>query len=317
MAERSSVERRDAGEGADADRGADLAVDLAVIGAGAAGLFASIWAARTNPRVRVIALDGARKLGAKILVAGGGRCNVTHHAVSERDFSGSTPAAIRRVLERFGVAQVVEYFGSLGVALTREQTGKLFPTTDDARTILNALLDDARNHGVTLMHPARVRAVRARAGASDSNEFARFELETDIGRVAAKRIILAAGGRALPKSGSDGAGFDLARSLGHSLSERITPALVPLLLADGHWIRTIPGVAADAEVVVRDGGRIVRRDRGSVLCTHFGLSGPAVLDASRHLLNAIDGTLSVRWLPGVPDDRLDAWLRAPEAPTIG
>ncbi|MBM4113675.1 MAG: aminoacetone oxidase family FAD-binding enzyme, partial [Phycisphaerae bacterium] len=86
---------------------------------------------------------------------------------------------------------------------------------------------------------------------------------------------------------------------------------------DGHWIRTIPGVAADAEVVVRDGGRIVRRDRGSVLCTHFGLSGPAVLDASRHLLNASDGTLSVRWLPGVPDDRLDAWLRAPEAPTIG
>lgn len=301
-------------------------VDCAIIGAGAAGLFAAIWAGRSAPGARVVALDGAKRLGAKILVAGGGRCNVTHFAVSERDFNGSTPASIRRVLARFGVEPTIDFFRALGVELKREHTGKLFPTTDDAHTVLNALLTEARRVGVELRYPARVRAVRALgalpvdgldamnalSAEADHGQRAsgapRFCIDFDGGVLLARCVIMATGGRALPKSGSDGFGFELARELGHSITPLITPSLVPLLLAEGHWIRSIQGVASVAEVVVRDAGRVIGRFQGSVLCTHFGLSGPAILDASRHLLHASDGSLSVRWLPDVPDERLDTWL---------
>lgn len=303
--------------------------DLVVVGAGAAGLFASIWAGRSEPGKRIVAFDGAKRLGAKILVAGGGRCNVTHHAVSERDFNGSTPASIRRILSKFGVDATVTFFRALGVELKREETGKLFPVTDDAHTVLNALLGEARRVGVELRHPSRVRSVRrlrdlAEAGATDRASVCgervdsirpgalklEFLIDHDGGQLIAPRVILATGGRALPKSGSDGFGFELARALGHSITPRITAALVPLKVADGHWVRSIPGVSSDAEIVVRDrpGGPIVGRFAGSVLCTHFGLSGPAILDASRHLLHTDGGTLSVRWIPSVPEERMEAWL---------
>ena len=102
--------------------------DVAIVGAGAAGLFASIWAARAaqdaGAPLRVVAFDGARRLGAKILVAGGGRCNVTHWRVDDADYAGSTSNAIRTVLRRFGVDTTVQFFAELGVELKREETGK-------------------------------------------------------------------------------------------------------------------------------------------------------------------------------------------------
>src|SRR6266496_1571330 len=117
---------------------------VAVVGAGAAGLMAAIHAARRGECGPVVALDGARVLGAKILVSGGGRCNVTHHQVDETVFNGSTPAAIRKVLRRFDVPRTIAFFREIGVELKREETGKLFPVTDRARTVLDALVGAAR-----------------------------------------------------------------------------------------------------------------------------------------------------------------------------
>jgi predicted flavoprotein YhiN len=137
--------------------------DILVIGAGAAGLFAATWAGRTagaaGRPVSITALDTARKLGANILVAGGGRCNVTHQRVSEADYAGSSPAAIRKVLRRFTVADTVAFFRAAGVALKTEVTGKLFPTSDSARTVLDALVREATKAGGRLLHPARVTAL--------------------------------------------------------------------------------------------------------------------------------------------------------------
>ena len=130
--------------------------DIAVIGAGAAGLMAGIWAGRSNPQRRIIALDGAKKLGAKILVAGGGRCNVTHDQVDAEAYAGSSRNAIRKVLRRFDVPETVAFFRELGVELKREETGKLFPVSDDAQTILDALLRAAAQANVSLKHPRRV-----------------------------------------------------------------------------------------------------------------------------------------------------------------
>ena len=111
--------------------------DVAVVGAGAAGLMAAIFAARSG--ARVVALDGAKRLGAKIVISGGGRCNVTHDVVYASDFNGSRNA-IAKILRTFDVPATIAFFADLGVTLKREETGKLFPTTDKARTVLDALL---------------------------------------------------------------------------------------------------------------------------------------------------------------------------------
>ncbi|HEV7501067.1 MAG TPA: aminoacetone oxidase family FAD-binding enzyme [Vicinamibacteria bacterium] len=278
------------------------------MGAGAAGLMAAIWAARSAPPGRrVVLVDGARVLGAKILVSGGGRCNVTHHEVDETAFNGSTPAAIRKVLRRFDVAPTIAFFRELGVELKREETGKLFPVTDRARTVLDALLGAARAAGVVLRHPFRVTTV--------ARESEAFVLTSADGQtIRAPRAVLATGGRSLPKTGSDGGGYALAESLGHTLTARVFPGLVPLVVPTGHFVRALSGLSVPVAVEVRSGsGRKRVEMRGSLLCTHFGLSGPAALDVSRHFLDArmddAHARLIVRWLPEDTAESVDAALR--------
>lgn len=288
--------------------------DLVVVGAGAAGLMAAIQAARTAPGLEVVVFDGARTLGAKILVAGGGRCNVTHHEVSAEDFAGSSRQAIAKVLREFPVSAVVEFFHRLGVELKREATGKLFPVTDRARTVLDALLDAVREEHVELLYPRRVEAVERAADG--------FRVRGAWGELVARRVILAAGGQALPRSGSDGAGVALARALGHTATATIFPALVPLVVPEEHWLRTISGIATPARVEVRGatGKRLAQLD-GDLLCTHFGLSGPVVLDISRHLLAArqadAGARLVVNFLPHAHPDNLTYELANLGRKTLG
>ncbi len=299
--------------------------DVAIVGAGAAGLFAAVWAGRTAAAgSRVVAFDGARKLGAKILVAGGGRCNVTHQVVSEHDFAGSTPPAIRKVLRRFPVERVVQFFAEAGVELKQEETGKLFPVSDSARTVLEALVGGAAAAGAQLVHPARVTAIEPLPTSEPGGDEAavagaapppRFRLVTDAGSCTARRVILCTGGKSLPKSGSDGLGHHLARALGHTITQPVVPALVPLLLPAGHWIRELSGLTLPTSVTLSTTtGRQLLATTGSTLCTHLGLSGPAVLDISRHWLVSRQADpavrLSLNWLPGETAESVDQLLLA-------
>lgn len=292
--------------------------DLVVVGAGAAGLFAAIWAGRTAAEaartLSVDALDGASRLGAKILVAGGGRCNVTHWRVDERDYAGSTAPAIRKVLRRFDESRTVEFFRELGVELKREDTGKLFPVTDNARTVLDALLGAARSAGVSLVHPDRVTAVTRRGDG--------FAVESASGTVEARRVVLCSGGKALPKSGSDGTGLEIARSLGHSITDHVVPSLVPLRLDAGHWITALSGLTVPAELVLRSGtGKRITAFADSTLCTHFGLSGPSVLNVSRHWtmtrFEDPGARLELCWTPGTDLEALDRQLVDAKGRSVG
>jgi predicted Rossmann fold flavoprotein len=283
--------------------------DILIVGAGAAGLFAATWAGRTarasGRPLSILALDGARKLGAKILVAGGGRCNVTHWKVTESDYAGSTPPAIRKVLRRFTVDDTVKFFAECGVELKREDTGKLFPVTDSARTVLDALVTAASRAGARLVHPARVTAIDSSADG--------FLVATEAGTIRAARVILCSGGKSLPKSGSDGTGLTIATGLGHSVTSPIVPALVPLVLPGDHWIRGLSGLTLPTEIVLLSaGGKRLRAFTGSTLCTHTGLSGPSVLDISRHWLVERSRDPAVRitinWLPGHSADDVDRLL---------
>jgi predicted Rossmann fold flavoprotein len=281
--------------------------DLAVVGGGAAGLTAAIFAAQAvPPGRRVVVLDGARTLGAKILVAGGGRCNVTHHEVLPRDYNGQQ-TIVRNVLAAFDAAATVRWFESLGVELKREPTGKLFPVTDSARTVLNALLGRCRELGVSLRTGCRVNQIDARAGGSEQD----FTVGYDGGSLRCGRLVVASGGRSLPRSGSDGAGWDLLRKLGHTVTPTYA-ALVPLVLAPQMFHAELAGIAQEAELSVWSGGKRVDHRAGSLLWTHFGVSGPVVMDVSRHWTVAQESgrepTVRCNLLPGETFESLDLWL---------
>jgi predicted Rossmann fold flavoprotein len=280
-------------------------VDIVVVGAGAAGLTAAIEAARDAPGRRIVAVDGARKLGAKILVSGGGRCNVTNEVVSPADFAGGSRNSIRKVLGRFTVADTIAFFEELGVELKREEGGKLFPTSDSARTIFDALLAAARTAGVAIRSPFRVDRIERTNGA--------FRLHTADEKIDAARVVLSTGGKSLPRTGSDGGGYALARALGHTTTQEIFPALVPLRLADGHRLTQLSGLSAPARLTVAGStGKRLASVEGSLLCTHFGLSGPAALDVSRHFIEAnshdADAALFCDWLPDETFEECEAAL---------
>ena len=291
------------------------AVDVAIVGAGAAGLAVAAFLGRRAPRLRVVLFEGARKPGAKILVSGGSRCNVTNATVTDRDFWGGSRASIRQVLRAFSVADTRQWFGRLGVTLHEEPLGKLFPDSNKSRDVLDALLREVTGVGAVLFVDHRVTALtRAEDG---------FVLETTHGPCKARRVVLATGGRALPKSGSDGGGYVLAHRLGHTIVDT-TPALAPLLLDEADAAHaTLSGVAHPAEITVWVDGRVSERLSGALLWAHFGISGPVALDASRVWARARierkDTSATMNVMAGAAFDTVDAHLvtLAQERPRAG
>jgi predicted Rossmann fold flavoprotein len=268
----------------------------------------ALVARRANPRRSVLLIEGAPRVGAKILVSGGGRCNVTNREVTERDFWGGRRSVIRRVLKACPAADTRQMFEALGVALREEPGGKLFPVSHRARNVRDALLAGTRNAGAHLRLDCRVQDVVRRVEG--------FDVVTAHGAIQSRRVVLATGGLSLPKTGSDGVGHEIARRLGHTIVP-MTPALVGLLLAPSHTDvhAQLAGVTHDAELSIWIDDRIHARVRGSLLWTHGGISGPAALDASRHVLQGRAAghrtKLTASFFPGYTFADLDAaWQRA-------
>jgi predicted Rossmann fold flavoprotein len=281
--------------------------DLVVIGAGAAGLAGAIFAAEalSGTASRVVLLDGATTIGAKILVSGGGRCNVTHCEVRPEDFHGPR-VLIRNVLAAFPVQATIDWFASLGVQLKKEETGKLFPVTDRSRTVLNALVRRCQDLNVSILAGHRV--IEATVIPLDRATEPTFLVRHQRGTVRARYVMLATGGRSLPRSGSDGSGWAIARSFGHSVT-RTAPALVPLVLEDTFVHAILSGVSMTVELLVLVNGHLIDRRTGSLLWTHFGISGPVVMDASRFysLANQAGHAVEVRcnFVPGSDAQTVD------------
>jgi predicted Rossmann fold flavoprotein len=277
-------------------------IDIAIIGGGAAGLAAGIFAAQTRPDFSIAILDGARAIGAKILVSGGGRCNVTNVRVTPADFNG-THRFVERVLQRFDEKATARWFDSLGVPLKEEPTGKLFPVTNTARTVLQALLNRNSTLGVRLLTRHRVKDLTPHERG--------FDIVTERETVSSRRVILATGGQSLPKTGSDGHGWTIARHLGHTVTPTF-PALVPLVLHDRFFHHTLSGISHEGTLMTRVDGKLVDRRTGSLLWTHFGISGPVTLDASRFWVIAHgqrqEIALFLNLFPGQSFDDIDGWL---------
>jgi hypothetical protein len=325
---------------------------VAVVGAGAAGLTAALRAAENGARVTL--LNAHPKIGLKILISGGTRCNVTHREVAERDFNGGSRHFVRNVLRAFTPDQTREWIESLGVALKLEATGKYFPVSDNAHSVLDALLGAVERAGAELIAGARVVRViaasdAARASAPDaaSAGVARFRLGIQRVRESAAfaggvrgydvsewslpasepdewierdAVILATGGLSFPRTGSDGTGYALARSLGHTIVPP-TPALTPLASSDP-LCGLVQGLTLEVELSLWVSGRRVESTRGSFLFTHFGYSGPAALDLSRHWLRSPSDAgrrVTANFLPGETIESFTrAWVeRSASEPRLG
>jgi predicted flavoprotein YhiN len=285
----------------------EAAKRVAVIGAGAAGLTAAIRAAESGARVTL--LNAHPKIGLKILMSGGTRCNVTHREVDASDYNGGSRNVVARILRSFTPAQTLEWMTSLGVALKLEETGKYFPESDDAQTVLDGLVRGAEKAGVTVKAGARVVRLERREGArfrigiqrvDDATAFtprvvSRSHTDWRLPEVTvdqwleADAVIAASGGLSFPRTGSDGTGYGLLTAFGHSVTATV-PALTPLTSSDTMCAR-MQGVTVMAELTLWSGGKKIAETGGSFLFTHFGYSGPAALDMSRH------------WLLAPPNDR--------------
>ena len=283
---------------------------VAVVGAGAAGLMAAIFAARAG--ADVVLLERTDDGGRKILISGGGRCNILPSvARPERYVTDSSPNTLRKILRSWPLAEQIAFFEDvLGMPLEREEeTGKLFPSSHKARDVRDALVARVREAGARIWFGARVRDVTPEAGGW------RIAIE-DSPPLHAASVILATGGLSVPATGSDGGGLALARKLGHEVHPTY-PALTPLT-ASPHPHADLSGVSLTVTLRA-PGTKPAFETTDGFLVTHRGWSGPSVLDAS-HL--AIRGRpdggrqeLLVQWTPR-DSDAWDAELAAGGQATV-
>lgn len=285
-----------------------------VVGAGAAGLMAAIFAAGGSRPV--LLLEGGDRPGKKILISGGGRCNVLPARAAAEDFySDSSPHLLAKILRGWPLVEVRRFFeAELRVPLTLEaESGKLFPTSNRARDVLAALLAAAQARGVTLEVGARVSALRPAA------EGWRVTL-ADGRALLAGRVILATGGLSAPATGSDGAGLAIARALGHAIAPPY-PALTPLT-CDNPAHRALAGLSLQQVSLsaALPGGNRLFRVSGGFLFTHRGYSGPAVLNISHLAVRSLmlggpRASVWVQWSP-LGAEVWDALLRSRKGPLL-
>lgn len=263
---------------------------VVIAGGGAAGFFAAIACIETNPSAEVLLVEATAHPLAKVRVSGGGRCNVTHACFEPRDLVKRYPRGGRELLgafHRFQPRDTVAWFAAHGVELKTEADGRMFPVTDTSETIVNCLLGVAARAGVKLRTRSSLASVERRPGGG-------FHVGLVGGEsLACDRLLLATGGT----RGS--AGHTLAQALGHTI-EPLAPSLFTFNVSDDR-IRGLAGISvADAVVSVP---LTKRSERGPVLVTHWGLSGPAILRLSAWGARELQGLeyrfpLAVNWCGG-------------------
>ncbi len=244
---------------------------VAVIGAGASGLAASIACMRKFREKgfegRVILFESLPRCGKKILVTGNGRCNLTNEFAETTPYGGDGEFA-RKVISRFTPDDTIDFFYSLGLLCRREDEGRIYPMSGQAASVLDALRLESERLGCETITDTKITSVRKKGKKFVLNN----EFYTDA-------VILAAGGKASPKQGSDGSGYPLAQNLGHTVT-KLYPALVPLT-AKGDFFRSLKGIRAEGNIALSLDGKVIGREKGEIQFTDFGLSGIAVMQLSR------------------------------------
>ena len=267
-----------------------MAQNITIVGGGAAGMTAAIAAAGAGASVTLV--EGGNTLGKKILSTGNGRCNLSNRHMDPGCFRSENPEAAAEVISRFGREDTLSFFRGLGLYFS-DRNGYLYPRSEQAAAVRNALESAVKQSGADILTGQKVLAVvRKKDG---------YHLETSTGKkIHTSCLILAAGGAAAPKTGSDGSGCRLAESLGHTIRPTV-PALVPLILQDTALCRIWKGVRTKGRISLLTDGEEAAADTGELQLTENGVSGIPAFQVSRYAGLALrEGrtvTVSLDFLP--------------------
>lgn len=279
--------------------------DVVVVGGGPSGIMAAGRAAALG--AKVILLEKNESLGKKLLLTGGGRCNLTNVDFEKDSFRRHfAPVAkfLHSPFSRFDVSDTLDFFHTHGMRTKVEQEGRVFPVSDRSQSVLDALLSFVREGNVTVRCSSRISGLEVEDGCLSGVRFA------DGFVVHGRSVIVATGGKSHPETGSTGEGFAWLEALGHEIV-RPDLSLVPVRIKE-RWVRELSGLSlADAGFSAVQGDKVLATGRGKALFTHFGLSGPAVLNLSRTVGKAlVSGEVSIYadLFPGESEEVVDTRL---------
>ncbi len=265
--------------------------DVIIVGAGASGLIAGIYAAKSGKSV--LLLDHMKKPGKKILVTGNGKCNLSNQSQPHSAYRCTQFGFAQEVFSKFGLIETLEFFKSIGIC-TKSKNGYLYPLSEQASCVVDALCDDLKHAGVKIVTEVHVSQVHA-------NDV--FLLQTKDMDYTCRSLILAAGGCASPKQGSDGSGYDLAKELGHTILPPL-PALVSLVSSDTKY-KKISGVRREASVTLQANGKVYK-ESGEIIFTDTGVSGIPVMQLSRFASSGLSkGQKVIMLLDLFPDNTFE------------
>lgn len=276
--------------------------DVIVAGGGASGLFAAILCAKKH--LTVIVLEQKDRVGKKILATGNGKCNYTNQKQSKGCYRGENRDFTEIGISTFGPAESISYWQELGI-YPKDKNGYVYPFSEQASSVLEVLRMELKRQGVIVACEEKVQNIEKR----DKG----FIVETEKNRYTAKCVIVATGGQASPKLGSDGSGYRLAKKLGHSVVEPV-PALIGLKCKEGYY-KSVAGVRTEAEVSVYIDGRpkCIARDRGELQLTGYGISGIPVFQISRFAARALKEGKTVQvqidYMPSLNNKELENLLQ--------
>ena len=275
--------------------------ELVVIGGGPAGMMCALTAAERG--LAVTLLEPNQKLGRKLRITGKGRCNLTNNC-DTRTFMANIPGDGRflySAVSRFGMAEVMNFFEENGVPLKTERGSRVFPVSDNANDIADTLARLVRRSGVTVLQ-TEAKEILVSDGAVCG-------VVTGEGTIFCRAAAVCTGGLSYPLTGSTGAGYRFAETLGHTVTPR-RPSLVPLVSSDDYCAEMQGFAPKNVTLSAYEDGKLLYRELGEMLFTHFGVSGPLVLSASAKMRNM--GTSEYRLLidfkPGLDEKKLDARL---------
>lgn len=278
-----------------------LSADAVVIDGGAAGMMCSLVAAQRG--LDVILLEPNKTLGRKLRITGKGRCNVTNNC-DIKDFLTNIPGDGRflySALNRLSPRETMQFFESLGLPLKTERGNRVFPVSDNANDVAGTL---ARN-----LECSGVRHIRESAKHIITENGEVTGVKTDGGVISCRAAVICTGGLSYPLTGSTGAGYKMARELGHSIAP-CRPSLVPLESDDEYCARMQGFSLKNVTLSAYENDKLIFRELGEMLFTHFGVSGPLVLSASSHMRNfgSAKYRLSIDLKPALDEKKLDARL---------
>ncbi len=272
--------------------------DCIVIGGGPAGLFAAYNAAKNGNNV--LLLEKNDRCGRKLDITGKGRCNVTNACTREEFLNNvvANPKFLMGAISRFSPDDTIEFFESNGVPTKVERGNRVFPQSDKAQDITKALVSACLNEGVVIQQK-KVTSLLVKDGEIRGVRCGKEE-------IFARSVIVACGGASYPKTGSDGSGHRLAESVGHTIT-KIRPSLVPLTSKD-KICRDCMGLSLKNVGItfVDKNKKVIYKDQGEMMFTHFGVTGPCILSASAHIKGAFPCDLFIDFKPALDEKTLDA-----------